>query len=126
MIPLPPIAYAGAALLAVGGSFYAGWTAQGWRCSAFQKAALEAAQKAFDEQLSRQNQAATSHEMERSHAEAQTDALETQIRTIYQERIVEPDCALSSGELLRRSVEAANARANGQSGGPVSGASDAP
>lgn len=110
------------AAIALGASvaaFGAGWQIRSWRCDSALLAQQESDQKAFNEQLTHQNDQSAQYEQERTNGNERKEAAATEIRTIYKDRVISPDCALASRGLLQGEIDAANARIAGQSRGPV-------
>lgn len=107
------------ALGAAVAAFGAGWQIRAWKCESALLAQQEAAQKAFNEQLAHQHDESTVYEGERNDGQQRERTAATEIRTIYRDRIVSPDCALASRGVLQREIDAANARIAGQPGSAV-------
>lgn len=105
---------AAAALLAIG--FAGGWQVQGWRTAARHTAALEAAHKAYERRLATINEKAREYETDREAARVESNARQTQIRTIYRDVPVPAECEPPAGvrDVLTEAVRAAN---TGQPGG---------
>lgn len=105
---LPPWVRPAIAATALLSAFACGWTVQGWRWSAADAERLQAEVKAKDKQLAKSNEAATQYEATRNANIEATRATDVQIRTVYRDRIVSPDCALASRGLLSEAISRAN------------------
>lgn len=114
---IPWWAYAIAAALAIGGAFSAGWQVRAWKCEAAQTKALKAQQIAFQKQLAQQQDESEQYEQERGAAREDSRERETEVRTIYKDRIVPGECAVpdDARRVLEQAVTDAN-RAAGQPG----------
>lgn len=117
---IPPwVRWVALALLAAA-IFGSGWQVRSWKCAAAQKEALQQAQKRFEAQLAKQNNESERYEAERNAAREESRNRETQVRTIYRDRVVPAECEPDPGavSLLREAVDSANAPAS-QSSQPV-------
>lgn len=104
---------AGAAmLLGVAG----GWTVRDWKADHDVLAGLRAAIKTVENQRIVIDKAASAYEQEKQDGAVQHETHTSEIRTIYRDRVVSPDCAAPDavGSVLDVAVDAANARAAGQ------------
>ena len=128
MLPIPPWAYAGAALLSIGGGFVAGWKVQGWRCEAAQAEALREAAAALDKANRDIAEISTHYEQERADAQAINFDRQEQVRTIFRDRVVPADCAAPADarRLLEQGVSEVNAAVAGEPRAAVPAASAAP
>lgn len=108
---IPPWAYAIAAAVALSGAFYGGWQVRAWKCDAALTRALREAQIAFQAQLERQNDEASEYERERETNRLEGQARETEVRTIYRDRVVPAECEPDAAAVgvLQRALDSANA-----------------
>lgn len=116
---IPPWAYVAAAGIGLTASFGAGWAVRGWRCDAALLESQRAEQKAFNDQLAHQQDESAGYEQSRTTGTERKDASATQIRTIYRDKIVSPDCALASHSVLQSRIDTENATLTGQPRGAV-------
>lgn len=100
-------------------SFGAGWAVRGWRCDAALLKAQTEAQKAFNDQLAHQQDESAGYETDRTTGNERRDTAATQIRTIYRDRIVSPDCALASHSVLQSRIDDENTTLAGEPRGAV-------
>lgn len=110
------------AAIALGASlaaFGAGWVSRGWKCDSALLAQQEASTKAFNDQLAHQQDESAEYEQDRSDGNERKDAGSAQIRTIYKDRVISPNCALASRGLLQDRIDRENATLAGQSGSSV-------
>lgn len=116
---VPPWVYGIAALLALSGAFYGGWTVQGWRCAAAQTKALREAQIDFEKQLDKLNEESSAYEQERETARVESRDRQERIRTVYRDVPVPAECEPPADvrSVLDDAIRDANARAAGQPGG---------
>lgn len=79
--------------------------------------ALKAQQIAFQKQLAKQQTESETYETERAKGQQDNRARQTEVRTIYRDRVVDPGCAVpdDARRLLQDATTGAN-RAAGQSG----------
>ena len=128
MPPIPPWAYAGAALLSIGGGFVAGWKVQGWRCEAAQAEALREAAAALDKANRDITAISTRYEQEKADAAQTNHARTEQVRTIFRDRVVPADCAApgDARRLLEQGVSEVNAAVASEPRAAVPAASAAP
>ena len=127
MNPIPVtwcLAGAGAAALL---GAWGGWTVNDWRHDSQALSGMEAAVKKLDAVRSAIDRAATTYEQEKQDAAIQSTVRESTIREIYKDRPVPADCAVpdAARSVLDNAVNAANARASGQSASAVPGAAQA-
>ena len=122
---IPPWIYLGGAALALSGAGWAGWTVRDWKCEADAAEKMQQAAKDMKAAASKMQGAAQTYEEERSHAETQSVARQSELRTIYRDVRVPVDCAAPDAArgLLKGAVDAANARTGRQ---PESILPDAP
>jgi hypothetical protein len=115
---IPWWVYGIAAAVALSGAFGVGWAVNGWRWEAKQAEALRDAQIAFQRQLQKQQDESEAYEQERERGRDESRARETEIRTIYRDRVAPAECEppADAQRLLQGAVDSANADP-GQSGG---------
>jgi len=127
---IPPLwAITGAGALLLG--FAGGWTVRDWKADSAALEALNDAQEREDKARRTAEAAATKYEGDRSNEQARTIERQSELRTIYRDRMVPVDCAVPDAArgLLDEARTRANARASGEPVGPVPGpsrAADAP
>ena len=121
-MPISPVhGYIGAGIAIA--AFLAGWSVNGWRYQSREAKALETALAARDEANERANILAADYEALRASLEYQSDRVQTEVRTIYRDRTINPDCAVPAGaaSLLDNARRDANAAIAGEPRGPMSG-----
>jgi len=122
----PLIAYSAGAALLVG--LFGGWSIRDWKADADQLQAMEAANRQREKLQAKYDAIALSYEADRAQAENNSITRQTELRTIYRETPVIGDCAAPDAArgLLEDSIREANARATGQSPGPVPATAESP
>lgn len=113
---IPPWVLPVLAAIALAGAFWGGWKVQGWRCGARQVEALQRAQERFRQQLEKQQNESEAYEQSRERARQDGARRDETIRTVYEDRIVDPGCEPPAGvrSVLQTELDAANARAAGE------------
>lgn len=110
---------AGAAAL-LGATFYAGWTAHGWRRDSIENKALRAAATSLDKASADLTIAGLQLEKDRSDEDAASVDRQREIRTVYSTTIMPGEC--SAPDRVVRVLDDAVARANARAAGePLSG-----
>lgn len=119
-MPISPLhGYIGAGIAIA--AFLAGWNVNGWRYQSREAKALETALAARDKANQRANSLAADYEALRTSLEYGSDRVQTEVRTIYRDRTINPDCAVPAGAagLLDNARRDANAAITGEPGGTV-------
>ena len=123
MIPLPfPVPWR--LVIALGAflaAFGAGWTVNGWQCSARAEKALQAAYEAKDRAVEQANAVAADYEALRAVMDKTTVINRDKVKVIYANRSVAVDCALPVDALglLDDARGVANAAATGEPVSPM-------
>ncbi len=116
MNPIPITWCVAAALATSALGFGAGWQAHSWKADSAQLKTVKKETKAIDAQNAHSVAAAASYEKDKADAESVRERTNTEIRTIYRDRVVRADCDLDPAArgLLDQAIEAANQRTAGE------------
>lgn len=103
-------------------SFLGGWALRDAFCDAAKASALEKAMKEAERQSKRADEAAGRLEDYRDATTQDTATAGREIRTIYRDRVIRPDCDIdrASRRLLDRARDNANASVTGEPRVPLS------